>query len=216
MKRIAIFALLVTFTFCFCLSGCGPSSKSSSASRTIAYNVEQNIKELTATISECEQLNEYDFTPYTWKLLSEELESAKSVLENQSDDGRALSNADASLLKAKNNLAPAVDSKTYTTLDYESCIRKPDVWKGQYVGFAGIVNEAKTDSGYKELTVAMDGTNDKLVQVSYPVDLTDENIIAGDVLAVFGSVYNVVDGKTQGGKSITYPVISATYIEIEK
>lgn len=218
-NHIALFALLAVSS-CLCLYSCGVSSTASNsgaeASRTMIYNVKGIQEELVKTIEECEELIEADYSPYTWLLLVNELENAKSVIEHDGDDGKKLSKANAGLMRARRNLAPSISSGKYSVLDYESCVRNPESWEDQYVGYAGIVNEADTDGDYRVLTVAKDGSNETLTQVSYPIEIAEENIIVGDVVRVFGSVYDVVDGKTQGGKPITYPVISATYIERQK
>lgn len=210
MKKLVCFFVFAVLSLS--LFACGPDQ--SSNQQTIeSVKADQARERLEEAIEEYSTLSEADYSPYTWKSLESALQNAERVDGLADARAREIDDAYERLLEAKNDLCPSLESGKYIELDYEACVRNPDKWKGEFVGFAGIVNEVKTDGGTKVLTVAMNGTNETLVRVSYPSDLTEQNVLTGDVLAVFGSVYTVKDGKTLAGTSVTYPVISATYIE---
>lgn len=209
MVCVLVFVLLALSLF-----GCGSSS--ASAQKTVdQIQAEQARERLETAIATCDELQETDYTPYSWKKFTAALDNAKRVDGLETSRKSELDEVSKKLDNAKQDLRPSIESGKYQGLDYEACIRNPEQWKGKYIGFAGIVNEVKTDGGSKVLTVAMNGSNDTLVAVSYPSDLVEQNVLTGDALAIFGSVYTVKDGKTVAGTSITYPVIAASYIENE-
>lgn len=109
---------------------------------------------------------------------------------------------------------PILDDSLYEKLDYKSCERDPEAYKGKLIKFTGKVLQVIEGEGYADFRIASKGNYDNVVYVSYLTPEGYKRILEDDKVTVYATSTGIYSYETVRGDVVTIPSCFATRIEL--
>ncbi|MDN0056350.1 hypothetical protein [Collinsella ihumii] len=159
-----------------------------------------------------------DYYEQGWSDYVEARAAAEAVLADGSATQESVDNATRALRFSSEILVPKPDSGLYQKFTYDWYMENNYHREGAHVGAAGMVTTTFRDDSNRYLVVTLandDATlsdNDVLIMPSSRDDL--ESYAVGDVLAIFGTTYQIQVVSTSDGYSGNLPAIIAVEIRV--